>query len=350
MEMNKILNHKNEEREVESYFKDDREFGAAKRLENALSEQFGYLVPITLLTAIIRDVAEQKFYQIPVNDYIPVRVGTEAAWADDVLMLRSFYAGGDFEKGYIQTGTEGRLASTSATLDGIRVPARIWAKEIAYSIADIGKAARTGVWDFVSQQEKSRRINWDLGIQKTAFLGSKDGTMEGLATLSEVAVNTTLLPASLPQMTDPQLQTFARGMLGAFQQNNNYTAMPNRLYVPQEDFFALTTATSVQFPMKSLLQYLEEAFRANTRNNDFKIMPLAYLQPAQSDGKLNAKRYILMRYDEDVARFEIPVDYTVTVPNSYDGWTMRNVGYGQHTGVLVPRPQEILYMDVTPAA
>jgi hypothetical protein len=54
-----------------------------------------------------------------------------------------------------------------------------------------------------------------------------------------------------------------------------------------------------------------------------------------------------MRYDEDVARFEIPVDYTVTVPNSIEGWTIRNVGYGQHSGVLDARPQEILYMDLT---
>ena len=54
-----------------------------------------------------------------------------------------------------------------------------------------------------------------------------------------------------------------------------------------------------------------------------------------------------MRYDEEVARFEIPVDYTVTVPNSIEGWTIRNVGYGQHSGVLTARPQEILYLDKT---
>ncbi len=348
MEMDKIINSKGEEKKVDDYFKNDAERARVETLQNALSEQMGYLVPLTLLTAIIRDVAEQKFYQIPIADYVPVRIGTEAAWADDVLMLRSFYAGGDFEKGYIETGTEGRLASTSATLNGIRVPARVWAKEIAYSIADVAKAARTGVWDYVTQQEKSRRINWDLGIQRTAFLGSKDGTMKGLANLEEVTVNTTLLPAALSSMTDAQFQSFVTGMIGAYLANDNYTAMPNRLYIPQSDFVALTAATSLQFPIKSKLVYLEEVFKAATRDNDFKILPLAYLQSAQSDGVLTKNRYILMRYDEDVARFEIPVDYTVTVPNSYDGWTMRNVGYGQHTGVLAARPQEILYMDVTP--
>lgn len=346
MEMDKIINSKGEEKRVEDYFLNDGEMAHAEKLQNALSEQFGYLIPVTLLTAIIRDVAEQKFYEVPVADYVPVRVGTEAAWADDVLMLRSFYAGGDFEKGYIETGTEGRLASTNATLDGVRVPARIWAKEIAYSIADVAKAARTGVWDYVTQQEKSRRINWDLGIQKTAFLGSKDGTMKGLVNLEEVTVNTTLLPTSLTNMTDAQFQSFVTNMIGAYLANSNYSAMPNRLYIPQDDFVGLVAATSLQFPLKSKLTYLEEVFKGATRNPDFKIMPLAYLQVAQSSGVLTKNRYILMRYDEDVARFEIPVDYTVTVPNSYDGWTMRNVGYGQHTGVLSARPQEILYMDV----
>lgn len=344
--MDTILNSKGEKVEVASFFKNDEEFAKAQRLENATSEQAGYLVPLTTLTAIIRSVAEQKFYQVPVADYLPVRVGTEAAWADDVLMFRSFQVGGDFEKGYIETATEGRLASVNATLDGIRVPARVWAKEIAYSIADIQKAARTGIWDYVTQQEKARKTNWDLGIQKTAFLGSKDGTMEGLLNLSDVTVNTTLLPASLSQATDAQLQAFVGTVLNAYQQNNNYTAYPNRLYIPTDDYNALAVATSVTFPIKSKLEYLLDVFKATTMT-DFKILPLAYLMPANSDGKLTTPRYVLMRYDEDVARFEIPVDYTTTVPNSYDGWTIRNVGYGQHTGVLDARPQEILYMDVT---
>lgn len=332
-------------KDVISYFKNEQELARAESLQNAISEQYGYMIPMTLLTAIIRDVAEQKFYEIPVADYMPVRVGTEAAWAEDVLMFRSYYNGGDFEKGYIETGTEGRLATTDATLDGIRVPARVWAKEIAYSLVDIAKAARTGIWDYVEQKEKSRKKNWDLGIQKTAFLGSKDGTMEGLLTLSDVTVNTTLVPASLNAMTDAQFQSFVSGLVGAYQANNNFTAMPNRLYIPQTDYTALTVATSVSFPLKSKLEYLKDALSAATVQPDFEIKPLAYLQAAQSDGKLTADRYVLMRYDPDVARFEIPVDYTVTVPNSYDGFTMRNVGYGQHTGVLDARPQEILYLD-----
>lgn len=344
--MDTILNSKGEKVEVASFFKNDEEFAKAQRLENAVSEQMGYQVPLTTLTAIIRGVAEQKFYRIPVADYIPVRVGTEAAWADDVLMFRSFQIGGDFEKGYIETATEGRLASVNATLDGIRVPARVWAKEIAYSIADVQKAARTGIWDYVTQQEKARKTNWDLGIQKTAFLGSKDGTMEGLLNLSDVTVNTSLLPASLSEANDAQLQAFAKNVLNAYQQNNNYTAYPNRLYIPTDDYNGLAVATSTTFPIKTKMEYLLDVFKATTMSADFKILPLAYLMPANSEGKLNAPRYVLFRYDEDVARFEIPVDYTTTVPNSYDGWTIRNVGYGQHTGVLDARPQEILYMDI----
>lgn len=331
-------------KKVEDFFKNDAELARTESLQNAISERVGYQVPLTLLTAIIRDVAEQKFYRVPINEFIPVRVSEGAAWAEDVLMFRSFQTGGDFEKGYVETGTEGRLATVGATLDGIRVPSRVWAKEIAYSIADIGKAARTGVWDYVYQQEKARKTNWDLGIQKTAFLGSKDGSLEGLLTLSEVNINTTLVPANVSSMNDTQFNAFATNLIGAYLQNTNFTEVPNRLYIPQTDFVALTGATSLQFPIKSKLEYLQDTLRAAT-GGDFEIKPLAYLQAAQSDGKLNANRYVLMRYDADVARFEIPIDYTTTVPNSYDGWTIRNVGYGQHTGVLAARPQEILYLD-----
>lgn len=344
--MEKFVNSKGEVIESASML-NEREIACAEKLTNAISEQYGYLVPMTTLTAVLRDVAQQKFYQIPVADYLPVRVGTEAAWAEDILMFRSFQVGGDFEKGYIETANEGRLASTDAQLDAIRVKARVWAKELNWSLADVAKAAKTGVWDLVTQKEKSRRTNWDLGIQKTAFLGSKDGVMEGLATLSDVTVNTTLIPAAINEMTDAQFQTFAQKIIAAYLANNNYTAMPNRLYIPQSDYVALATATSVTFPIKSKIEYLRDVLKAATNQQDFEIKPLAYLQVAQSDGKLSVDRYILMRYDEDVARFEIPVDYTVTVPNTLEGWTIRNVAYGQHSGVLDARPQEILYMDLT---
>lgn len=341
--MEMIKNSKGEMVEAASFL-NDRENALAEKLTNAISEQYGYLVPMTTLTAVIRSVAEQKFYTIPISDYMPVRVGTEAAWAEDLLMFRSFQVGGDFEKGYIETANEGRLASTDAALDAIRVPVRTWAKELNWSIADVAKAARSGVWDLVTQKEKSRRTNWDLGIQKTAFLGSRDGTLEGLATLSDVTVDTTLVPDNISEMTDAQFTAFVGGLVGAYLQNNNYTQLPNRLYIPLSDYVALNNATSVQFPIKSKMEYLRDALRA-TAGQDFEIKPLAYLQASQSDGKLTTDRYILMRYDEDVARFEIPVDYTVTVPNSIEGWTIRNVGYGQHSGVLDARPQEILYLD-----
>ena len=87
--MDKIINSKGESVAVDTLL-NDREMAYAEKLTNALSENYGYLVPMTTLTALLRDVAEQKFYQVPVADYMPVRVGTEAAWAEDILMFRSF--------------------------------------------------------------------------------------------------------------------------------------------------------------------------------------------------------------------------------------------------------------------
>lgn len=321
------------------------ELTASERLSNAIEAQTGYVVDITTLTAVLKTVSEQKFYTIPFAKYVPVKVNEGTAWADRVLAFRSFISGGDFEKGYINQGNQVRLATTDAAIDAKSVEVRTWAKELSWSIPEIAEASRTGVWDVVAAKEKSRVTNWQLGIQKTIFLGSKDGVLEGALNMSEVTVNTTLVTSSLSTMTTAQLNTFAASVLGAYQENNNYTAYPDFLWVPQSDYNGLATYTS-EFTLLSRKQILEQAFKEVT-GKDFKILPLAYGQASLSDGKLTADRYVLGRYDEEAIRFDIPVDYTATVANSFDGFTFHNVGYGQHSGILSLRPQEFLYMDVT---
>lgn len=119
----------------------------------------GYDVDITTMTAILKMVAEQKFYEIPMADYLPIKVGEGTAWAEDILAYREYIAGGDFEKGYINEAVGSRLATTDANLDSVRVKVKTWAKEIAWSLPELQKASRTGVWDIVSVKEKARKKN-----------------------------------------------------------------------------------------------------------------------------------------------------------------------------------------------
>lgn len=338
-----IMNSKGERVEAESLL-NEKELEMAERLTNAAVQQTGYNVDITTLTAILKTVAEQKFYKIAFADYVPVRVGEGQAWASTITGFRSFVSGGDFEKGYIDQGNSVRLATTDAAIDSLTVPTRVWAKEVSWSIPEVAEASRTGVWDVVTAKEKSRKTNWDLGIQKTVFLGSKDGALEGALNMSSVTVNTSLMTAALSSMTTAQLNTFAASVLEAYQKNCNYTAYPDFLWVPQSDYNGLATFTG-DFPLRTRKEILEESFRSTTGNPNFKIMPLAYAQASMSGGKLTYDRYILGRYDEETIRFDIPVQYTTTVANSIEGFTYRNVAYGQHGGILSFRPQEFLYMD-----
>lgn len=347
MQYQKIMNAKGELVEAPALL-NDRELAVTERMTNALSTDFGYAVDITTLTAILRVVSEQKFYQIPIADYMPVKVDTNTAWAEELLAFRSFVVGGQFEKGYVKSGEEGRLASTDAAVSAIRAPIRTWAKELSWAIPQIGEASRTGVWDIVEAKERSRKTNWDLGIQRVAFLGSSDGVMTGALNMPGVTIKTEILPAPIAQLSTEQLNALPGNMLAAYQINSNYTAYPDFLWVPQEDYNALATYDT-QYRNKTRLEVLQDAFRITTRNPNFQILPLAYASAAQSDGVLATNRYVLGRNDENSFRFEIPVDYTVTVANTIEGWTFRNVGFGQHSSVLPLRPQEFLYIDVTPA-
>ncbi len=338
-----IRNAKGEKVEAATLL-NDKELAQSEIMTNAV-EQMGYNIDITTMTAVLKTVAEQKFYEIPFADYVPTRVGDGTAWASNITAFRSFVTGGDFEKGYINQGNQVRLSTTDAAVDALTVANRSWAKELSWSIPEVAEAARTGVWDIVTAKEKSRKKNWDLGLQKTVFLGSSDGVLKGALNMEEVTVNTSLLTAKLSAMSAEQLQAFASQMLEAYQANNGYTVYPDFLWVPMSDYNGLATFVTQYSVMYSRKEFLEKAFRETT-GKDFKIRPLAYGMATRSDGRLTNDRYVLGTYDEESMRFDIPVDYTVTVPNSIDGFTMHNVGYGQHSGILSLRPQEFLYFDL----
>jgi hypothetical protein len=340
--MSLIMNSKGERVEAASLL-NDQELSQAEFLTNAAAHQYGYNIDVTTLTAILKTVAEQKFYEIPFADYVPTRVGEGTAWASNITAFRTFVTGGDFEKGYIDQGNGTRLATTDAAVDALTIPVKTWAKELSWSLPEIAEASRTGVWDIVSAKEKSRKKNWDLGLQKTVFLGSFDGALKGALNLSDVTVNTTAVTAKISEMSVNQINAFAASLVEVYQANNNYTAYPDYLWVPQSDYNGLGTYVS-QYMLRTRKEILERAV-SDITGKPFEIKPLVYAMANKSDGKLSYDRYVLGRYDEEVSRFDIPVDYTVTVANSIEGFTFRNVGYAQHSGVLSLRPQELLYLD-----
>jgi len=341
----KVLNAKGEE--VILNERDSRVAQYNQKIVNDL----GFNIDITALTTIMASVVEQKFFEIAPADYIPVRVG-EGSWSEVLTTYRSFETGGDFEAGLVNTGSDNaRLASATAGIDSVNIKVRDWAKQVTWSLMELEKASKAGNWDIVMAKQKARKKNWDLGIQRVAFLGLKGAGSAGTRGLLEqvgITTNTTRITKFIKDMTPTELKAFVAGILGDYRENCQYTAWPTHFVIPEKDYLGLAAQSSPDFPVKSTLALLEESFKLITKNDSFKILPLAYANKQQNklDGVATGKnRYALYNYNEDSIRMDIPVDYTATAANSVNSFQFQNVGYGQFTGLLAYRPKEMLYFD-----
>lgn len=325
----------------------DHEEALANRNQE-ICNSFGFEINITTLTAISKRVTEQKFFEIMPADYMAVRVG-EGAWSSNIVTYRSFTTGGDFEQGNINTGSgNARLASSGTAVDSITVPVVNWAKQIDWTLFDIELAARSGNWDLITSLEVSRKQNWDLGIQKIAFLGSlSTPNVYGLLTQPNVNSNTSLIGSYLSTMDAATFTTFVAGVYGAYRTNCNFTAKPDKFIMPEIDFDGMAAPYSATYPNISKFDYLLKAFQLVTGNKNFQILPCAYADEVNNAGFIGKNRYTLTNGNPDSLRMDIPVNYTNTLQNTLNGFQYQNVGYGQYTGAKAYRELETLYFDFT---
>jgi hypothetical protein len=308
----------------------------------------GYEIDITSLTQLIKSVTEQKFHEVKFADYVPVVVG-EGAWSSQLVKYRSFDAADDFETGILNTGaSNAKLASVDSAVEPVYTQVINWAKEISYSIIDLKQASLSGNWDLVSSKEKARWRNWNLGLQQIAFWGSETVSgVSGLLTQAAVNINTTLITQNISDMDAAEFQALLGGLIEAYRANGQRTAMPTHFIIPESDFNGLASSVDETYPLKSRLERLLESFRLITNNPNFKILPNAYGSQSQNANVagLNKNRYVLLNFDDDTIRMDIPVQYTNTMQNTLNGFTFQNVGYGQYSGVQTYRPLEVLYFD-----
>ena len=319
-----------------------------------LIQNAGYEADITTLTTILKSVIEQKFFKVAPADFMPVKVG-EGAWSRTLTTFRSFVLGDDFSTGIIGAGSNAaRQAMADTQVDTINVVQVPWAKSIGWSIFDLQEASHSGKWDLITSKEKARKTNWDLGIQKVAFLGLQDDlNVRGLLTQSDVAINTALLGANyLSGMTDAQFVTFCTAAYEAYRSNSKYTSEPTHFVIPEVDYNGLAAPFSATYPLKTKLQHLQEMFATLTMNPNFKIMKLAYGNRAihkLAAGGSDVHKYAMYNYDEDSMNMNIGVNYTSTLANSFDSFQFQNTAYGMFTGLKAFRPNEMLYLTSTHA-
>lgn len=306
----------------------------------------GYQYTMDSLTYIIKKVVEQKFYTVPFADFVPVVVG-EGSFSQNLLQNISISTSGDFEEGDInQAEGNSRLASVDASVSPVTRVVKNWAKAMTYNVIEFEQAIRAMNWDIIEARVKARKKNWDLGMQSMAFLGhSTDANVKGLHTLAGVNINTALITKTISSMTAAEFSVFVAGIISAYLSNCNRTAMPNTFLMPLADYVGLSAPVSSDYPLISKKKYLEDAF-ASVIDGGVEIKGVAYGEAAVNTARgVNKARYVLYRNDEDTIRMDIPVDLTVTQPNTLDNFNFQNAGYGQYTGVVALRPLEVLYFD-----
>ena len=308
----------------------------------------GYKYTIDTLTTIKEKVVKQKFYEIAVSDYMPVDVNSKG-FTDEIVQNRSYETGGDFFSGDVKTVEgNGNIGSVDTAFDTIRMPVKSWAKASHYTVIELQKAMIAQNWDIVESKLQSLKKNWDLGIQRVAFLGHPSiGLMTGLLNDTDVNINTSLVPAPLSTMTTAQFTSFVAGALAAYNNNAQATAYPDTFIIPTDDYLGLAVPYDSASPVNpiSRLTYLEESFKKMTRNEGFRILPLAYASDNYNSDSINENRYVLYRNQEDTLAMNIPVDFTMLQANTSNEFTFQQVAYGQYSGALINRKREILYFD-----
>lgn len=334
-------------------------WNSLNQFQNAVGSggSVGMDIPITTMTTIIKEKSEQKFYKLmgrSVSDYIPIKVGGEGAWSDYLLTYVVQQFAGNFEEGIIDMGSpSARLAEDWVGVKGVPVPTYVWAKKIGWNIAQLNAAAKAGNWDLVGSLEEAIKTDFDLGVQRWAFLGGRglsgnNGVSFGLLNqpaTDGITTNTTLITQPISAMNPSQFATFVQDLVGLYLINTNATQLFSHFVIPLTDFVALTTPISPTFPNVSMMTYLEDAFKKV--NPNFKgILPLAYCDgPFNSDvfGGNGTQVYALYNFDPKSLRMDVPVPYSFTVPNTLDGWHLASVSYGQVTGLKTYHPQELMY-------
>ena len=309
-----------------------------------------YKQALTTLTGLDAGVVKQKFYTLSLPDFIQLDIGNKA-FDDSIYKWISFEDATDGYDGFQTDNTpQAKMVATNVGYSGVNHARFMWNKYCYYNLKDleqlrVATAKGETNFDFIGDKLEARKRNFDLMMQECVFLGNKVfKSCKGLLNNDEVAVDTTDLPAPLSDLTGAQLQTVPGNMLRAFANQAEKTALPNRLVIPFNDYLGLSTSTSAEFPIKTKLQYLEDAFKGATGNNDFKILYCAYAEASRNDSGRNI--YCLYNKDPEVLVFDYPVEYKTTQFGTLDNYTFYNVGYAQVGGTRIFRPAEVLYFNV----
>lgn len=322
----------------------DMRYNAATSPENAT----GYQILIDTMTYIKQQESKQTYYELAgykPSDFVPIAVG-DGAWASNILTRRVYTNAGDFESALTRQGShDARAAGATVSMDSISQPTFIFEDAVEYNLAEIEQALTASNWDIIAAKHASRAKMFQLGIQETTFLGTKSGTMPGLFINSALTTNTSFITAYVSGLNAAGFLTFVQQLISTYWTETNSTVLPTHFVMPMIDYLGLMTlvpGSAGTFPVP-MLTYLENAFKTLC-GPSFKIMGNAYADKTIANTRrgYNFNTYALYRYDAESLRRDIPVDFTVTQPNSINNFNFQDVAYAQMTGLGFFKPLETL--------
>lgn len=307
----------------------------------------GYQRTMDTLTYMKKLITVPKYYEVNILEYLPVVIG-EGAFADNILTHITINSSGNFEDGIINQGIDdSMLSKVNAGISSKTVKVVTWAKTVSYTQIELEQALFANNWNVINAKHESRQMNYELGIQQLAFLGSRNTptTVAGLLTQPNVNINTGLITAPLSTLSVANYTSFIAGLYEAYRLNCNRSARPNRFVIPESDFNGLQVPYSQDFPNISRMDWLIKAF-AGLGLSDMKILPSAYGMPEfNADYGLNLNRYALYNYEEESLRMDIPVNIRSTMPGTLNNFQFQDAAYAMFTGAWAYRELEMLYLD-----
>ena len=115
---------------------------------------------IDTLTYVSGKLVEQKFYEIPFEQYVPTVLG-EGAFSDLMLYYTNFADSEGFETGLVSnTGRTASLEAVDTHYESIEAKPIFWAKKTNYTVLEIKQAIKMqNLPSLIEQREKVRQKN-----------------------------------------------------------------------------------------------------------------------------------------------------------------------------------------------
>lgn len=303
-----------------------------------------------VLKQISDQIHEQVFTGYDLNEYIDLLINTNPNLAtQEYIMPSVYYVADSYWKGSTELHTVDSMLPRN-DIDLKITPHKVftWRAQAAWNALDVLRGENLKDFDLVAQKIISLKKSWDLGLQEAAFMGSPyDPAIRGLLNYPGVPEAAEITLDNVPGGPDACFEAIVDQLLPAYMKNSG-TVYPDTLIVPAVDYHSWGGKAHMGSGLTKL-DYIQRGFTTLTRK-DFKVLPCMYADKksaavASLNGRVAGKEdkglYVL--YNRSAVQMQITCDFTLEELHKSGDDFIQKV-HGAHSGAMVVRPEEILYV------